>query len=81
MRTCFYTFGQGHSHALGDKFFDKDSVLKITAEDPRSVMISLFKLKWCGEYPEDDPPTWRLYHRGVYEWVEGTTFKHIGDKG
>ena len=42
MMTCYYTFGCDHPFA---KF-----VQKVTAEDPRSLMLKTYGSNWCWEY-------------------------------
>lgn len=64
MTTSYFTFGQGHVHSVNGCTFDKDIVVKITAEDPRQVMFDTFGRKWSHEYTE--LPDMRWYPRGVY---------------
>lgn len=52
MTTSYFTFGQSHAHAHCGFTFDKDVVVKITAENPRAVMFSCFGNKWAMEYSE-----------------------------
>lgn len=63
MQTSYFTFGQNHIHKLNGKVFDKNTVVKITAEDPRQTMFDLFGRKWSMQY--DNPPDMRLYSRGI----------------
>lgn len=62
-KTSYFTFGQSHAHALNGKTFDKDCVVKITAPDPRAVMVEAFGEKWGMEY--DAEPDMSYYPRGV----------------
>lgn len=65
MPTSYFTFGQGHVHSVNGMTFDKDIVVKITAEDPRQVMVDTFGQRWSMEYDED--PGREFFPRGVYE--------------
>lgn len=59
LKTSYFTFGQVHVHSVNGRTFDKDTVVKITAEDPRQVMFDTFGNKWGFEY--DQPPDMRLF--------------------
>lgn len=63
MRTSYFTFGQSHTHSFNGRTLDKDTVLKITADDPRLIMHSLFGAKWSMEY--DSPPDMTLFPGGI----------------
>lgn len=65
MPTSYFTFGQTHVHSVGGVTFDKDLVVKITAEDPRAEMVRHFGVKWGMEY--DEMPDLSYYPRGVCE--------------
>lgn len=52
MRTSYFTFGQNHAHSVNGRTFDKDTIVKITAEEPRDVIVAHFGLKWAMEYDE-----------------------------
>lgn len=65
MRTAYFTFGQSHVRYLNGKVFDKDCVVKITADDPRFEMVKEFGLKWSHEY--DALPDMSFFPRGVIE--------------
>jgi len=65
MKTSYFTFGQIHVHSLNGRTFDKDCVVKITAEDPREVMVLMFGRKWAREYSE--PPPMKYFPRGIVE--------------
>tara|TARA_R110000787_G_scaffold16774_6_gene52589 strand:+ start:1611 stop:1847 length:237 start_codon:yes stop_codon:yes gene_type:complete len=52
-KTSWFTFGWGHAHIVDERTYDKDVIVKITAEDPRARMIELFGLKWGFEYDEE----------------------------
>jgi hypothetical protein len=65
MKTSYFTFGQGHRHEIGGVVYDKDCVLKITAEDPRAVMFEMFGPKWSMEY--DEPQSIHVFPRGTFE--------------
>ncbi len=63
--TAYFSFGQSHVHSVGGFTYDKDVLVKITAEDPRQVMFDNFGRKWAMQY--DDPPEPRFYPRGIKE--------------
>lgn len=65
MKTSYFTFGQSHAHNVGGFTYDKDIVVKITAENPRKVMFKTFGDKWCFEY--DKEPDMKYFHRGIKE--------------
>ncbi len=67
MKTSYFTFGQVHTHSFNGKTLDKDIVLRITAEDPRAVMVKYFVQKWAMEY--DEPPRMDLFPRGIYDLI------------
>lgn len=50
MTTAYFTFGQNHVHSVGGFTYDKDIVVKITADDPRQVMFDTFGPKWAMQY-------------------------------
>lgn len=52
LRTAWFTFGWGHCHTVNGRTFDKDTVVKITAPDPRALMFEVFGQKWSMEYDE-----------------------------
>lgn len=63
--TCYFTFGQSHVHSVDGVTYDKDSVVKITAVDPRQVMFDTFGRQWSMQY--DTPPRMDLFPRGIIE--------------
>jgi len=65
MTTKYFTFGFNHAHAIGGFTYDKDIVVKITAEDPRKVMFETFGRKWASQY--DEKPDMSYYPRGIKE--------------
>lgn len=65
MKTHYFTFGFAHAHAIAGFTYDKDIVVKITAENPREVMVKYFGLKWAFEY--EDCPELYYFPRGVKE--------------
>lgn len=54
--TLYFTFGQCHRHFINGTVFDKDTVVQITAPDPREVMCKHFGTKWAMEYAERPDP-------------------------
>ncbi len=65
MRTSYFTFGQQHAHSVSGFTYDKDVVVKITAEEPRDVMFEYFGDKWGMEYAEC--PELKYFPRGIKE--------------
>jgi hypothetical protein len=62
--TRYFTFGQGHAHHVSGHLFGPDTLVKITAEDPRAIMVEWFGSKWGFEYSE--PPD-EKYWKELYE--------------
>jgi len=68
MKTNYFTFGQNHAHSLRGFTYDKDVIVKITAEDPRAVMFENFGRRWAMQYDESELPELLPYFpRGVKE--------------
>ena len=65
MTTAYFTFGQAHEHIINGQIFNKDTVVKITAEDPRKVMFKTFGPKWGFQYNEE--PDMNYFPGGVVE--------------
>jgi hypothetical protein len=63
--TSWFSFGQVHTHSYNGQTLDKDTIVKVTAEDPRSVMAELFGAKWCWEYSEEPDMKW--FPNGIVE--------------
>lgn len=66
--TSYFTFGQCHYHNIDGRVFDKDTVVKITADDPREVMFKTFGHKWSMQY--DNPPNMDHFPGGIIELTE-----------
>lgn len=71
MKTSYFTFGQKHVHLVGGFTYDKDLVVKITAENPREIMYSNFSNQWSSEY--DKKPDMSFFPRGIKETTLKTT--------
>lgn len=63
LKTAWFTFGQAHAHQCGKHLLNKDTVLEITALDPRAKMFELFGNKWSMEY--DQPPDMIHFPKGI----------------
>ena len=63
VQTSYFSFGQVHVHSINGKTFDKDCIVKITAEDPRAVMFKTFGPRWAFEY--DEIPNMEYFPRGI----------------
>ncbi|EKY13379.1 hypothetical protein HMPREF9075_00079 [Capnocytophaga sp. oral taxon 332 str. F0381] len=68
MRTSYFTLGQSHVYRFNGQTLDHDCVIKITAENPRDVMVEYFGLEWAFEY--DECPEMVFFPRGVYNLTE-----------
>lgn len=64
MPTSYFTFGQSHAHAVNGRTFDKDTVVEITADDPRQVMFDTFGNKWSMQY-DGVPPNMDHFPGGI----------------
>ena len=56
------TFGQAHSHIIGDKFFDKDCIALIEsdgADQAREIAFDYFDNKWCFIYHDNHAESFR----------------------
>ena len=66
MATSYFTFGQSHVHSVDGFTYDRDVIVKITAENPRDVMVSVFGRKWAFEYEEGEiPDLLHWFPRGI----------------
>lgn len=63
MNTAWFTFGQAHRHNINGQIFDKDTVVEITADNPREEMFKMFGRKWSMEY--DKPPGMEHFPKGI----------------
>ena len=52
MKTRYFSFGQKHTHSLNGHTLDKNCIVKITAENPREIMVDYFQSEWCFEYTD-----------------------------
>lgn len=50
LTTSYFTFGFDHVHRIDGRTYDADTIVCITADDPRAVMLEMFGREWCGEY-------------------------------
>lgn len=51
---AYFTFGQLHVHRFNGKTLDKDTVVLIESDDPRTTMCKYFGDEWSMEY-ENQP--------------------------
>lgn len=65
--TSYFTFGQSHFHDVDGRYFDKDVIVKITAEDPRERMFQLFGRKWSMQYGELPERFKERFPRGIID--------------
>nr|DAR09876.1 MAG TPA: hypothetical protein [Caudoviricetes sp.] len=68
MKTSYFTLGQSHVYRFNGQTLDHDCVIKITAENPRDVMVEHFGLEWSFEY--EKCPEIVFFPRGVYNLTE-----------
>ncbi len=52
--TRWFSFGPDHCHEVDGRVIDDNVIVRVTAPDPRGVMLAVFGKKWCWEY--DEPP-------------------------
>jgi hypothetical protein len=50
MKTSCFSFGYDHVHRIDGRTYDADTVVRISAPDPRGVMLEKFGKEWCFEY-------------------------------
>jgi len=74
MKTSYFTLGQSHVHTYNCFILDHNCVIKITDEDPRSVMVENFGLKWAFEY--DECPEMKYFPCGIYNLNENKWEKY-----
>lgn len=68
MKTSIFSFGWGHAHAVAGITFDRDSLVSITAENPRKVMFETFGRQWSMEYePKEAERYLHRFPRGIIE--------------
>ncbi len=67
--TQYFTFGQDHAHSIRGYTYDKDVIVKITADDPRKVMFENFGERWGMQYDESEltPEMLSYFPRGIKE--------------
>lgn len=66
--TRWFSFGYEHYHEIADTLvFDAQTIARITAHDPRAVMLYTFGTKWCTEYLDDPTKRARLAHMAVID--------------
>lgn len=70
MKTRYFSFGQKHTHSLNGHTLDKNCIVKITAENPRDVMVDYFKSEWCFEYTDFTDEDLKYYPRGDYNIMD-----------
>lgn len=63
MKTSYFTFGQNHVHSINGFTYDKDVVVSITSDNPRTIMFEYFNSQWGFEY--DSEPSMELFPRGI----------------
>lgn len=54
LQTSYFSFGIGHECTIDGVVYDANGLLKITARDPRAVMIRMFGQRWAFEYSSKD---------------------------
>lgn len=70
MKTRYFSFGQKHTHSFNGHTLDKNCIVKITAENPRDVMVDYFKSEWCFEYVDLTDEDLQYFPIGVYNITE-----------
>lgn len=67
LETSYFTFGPFHIHQVDGVIFNKDIIVKITAEDPRERMFQLFGGKWSLQYGELPERFMERFPRGIID--------------
>jgi hypothetical protein len=68
LKTSYFTFGFDHLHRYNERILNCDVVVKITAADPRQVMLDRFGKQWAFEYDEEHiKETMHYYPGGIVE--------------
>ena len=70
MKTRYFSFGQKHTHSLNGHTLDKNCMVKITAENPREIMVEHFQHEWAFEYTDFTEESLNYFPRGVYNLTE-----------
>ncbi len=52
--TQWFSFGFDHRHEVDDVIIDHNTVVRITAVDPREIMFDVFGARWS--FPYDERP-------------------------
>jgi hypothetical protein len=65
MKTRYFTFGQSHVHVINETIFDRDVIVEITSEDPRTDMFNTFLDKWAFEYENLNKIDLSLFPKGI----------------
>ena len=63
LKTAWFSFGFQHVHRVGGFTFDKDVIVEITSECPRTTMFESFGHEWSFQYNLE--PDMRYFPRGV----------------
>ncbi len=50
--TTYFSFGFAHHHEVGGRVLDRNTVARVTAPNPRSVMFAVFGQEWSFSYDE-----------------------------
>lgn len=70
MKTRYFTLGQVHVHSINGHTLDKNCIVKITAENPRKIMMEIFGYRWGFEYTEEEISKFlNLFPKGVYDLI------------
>jgi hypothetical protein len=72
MKTKIFTFGQGQSHEYMGTRVDKDTIIKMTAENPRKAMFDIFGSEWAFEYEEKQLDDITKYYPHGFDLVKIT---------
>lgn len=58
MPTAWFSFGYDHRHEIDGVALHRNTIARVTAPDPRALMLALFGTEWSSQYRE--PPTHEL---------------------
>lgn len=65
--TRWFSFGYDHRHEVGGIVFDAQTIARVTALDPRAVMLRVFGREWCWEYQTDPTSRPSLSHMAIID--------------
>lgn len=77
LKTSYFSFGQNHSHLHEGKTIDSSTLVEITDDNPRELMIRRFGLRWSMEYDHALPDP--LFTSGIVKVTRESVGKYLMD--